>query len=371
MQNSQCSPEDLGPLYRLVPYPTVAADGQLRDGWLAVQPGLCRRCRTKTCAQLGAVPPQIGILYDTCPRGLSLFASRVDDGVLVVNGVLEPDRNKTSSSAARRYKDVRRLTTREYVAFHEGFAAARMEMRQVVSRAETRGVESLHGVKTATNVVMRNAERVLFAAGGNRPVEELIADAGPEVKSLYQSVLILSSQLQAVSIAHNPAAAAYGKPRSVRVHKLCFRYAKVYEPLAARRNIRVSVQGRSVHAPLLYESFGTLPLLLIDNAVKYSLNGKEVTVAVEDTGADGVRIEVASFGPGVPPAERPRIFEKGFRSSTATRYAGEGLGLGLYIAQIIARAHGAQLEYECLDQFGIATCRNIFRVKVASLPKRQ
>lgn len=53
----------------------------------------------------------------------------------------------------------------------------------------------------------------------------------------------------------------------------------------------------------------------------------------------GARLTVADNGPGVPPHVAPRLFEPFF----TTKPAGEGLGLGLAISQVIAREYGAQL----------------------------
>ena len=71
-------------------------------------------------------------------------------------------------------------------------------------------------------------------------------------------------------------------------------------------------------------------LNLIDNAVKYAAEGKELTVLVEDR-AKGPVIEVMDRGPGVPSGHRTRIFEKFHRvdDSLTTRQPGSGLGLSI------------------------------------------
>lgn len=72
---------------------------------------------------------------------------------------------------------------------------------------------------------------------------------------------------------------------------------------------------------------------LVDNAVKHTDPGTEIGVGSEVTGSE-VRFWVRDAGPGVPEADRERIFDR-FVSS-----GGEGAGLGLSIVAAIASGHG-------------------------------
>ena len=73
--------------------------------------------------------------------------------------------------------------------------------------------------------------------------------------------------------------------------------------------------------------------VLLDNACKYSRDGGAVSVSVTSEG-QRIRLTVDDSGPGIPEAERPRIFDRFHR---ATDSAG-GAGLGLAIADAIVRA---------------------------------
>lgn len=74
---------------------------------------------------------------------------------------------------------------------------------------------------------------------------------------------------------------------------------------------------------------------LLDNAVKYG-NGTAVDVTVE-TLADAIEIRVRDHGPGIADVDRKRVFERFYRSSTAGRTRGSGIGLSL--VKHIAEAH--------------------------------
>jgi two-component system sensor histidine kinase KdpD len=82
---------------------------------------------------------------------------------------------------------------------------------------------------------------------------------------------------------------------------------------------------------------------LVDNVLKYTPAESPVEVSAEDTGT-AVLVEVADRGPGLPPGEERRIFEKFHRADAGP--AVRGAGLGLAICHGIIRAHGGRIWAE-------------------------
>jgi len=82
---------------------------------------------------------------------------------------------------------------------------------------------------------------------------------------------------------------------------------------------------------------------LLDNALKYSIPGSPITIAVQRQG-NGWELTVASEGTGIAADEIERIFERYYRGRQAAKSgAGSGTGLGLHIARSIALRHGGDL----------------------------
>jgi len=91
---------------------------------------------------------------------------------------------------------------------------------------------------------------------------------------------------------------------------------------------------------------------LIENACRYSPGGSPITIrGRRDHGV--LRITVLDRGPGVPPAERERIFEPFYRPR-GTAADVRGTGLGLSIARGLAVAQGGAVEYSSRDGGGSA-----------------
>ncbi|MAT17652.1 MAG: two-component sensor histidine kinase [Leifsonia sp.] len=82
---------------------------------------------------------------------------------------------------------------------------------------------------------------------------------------------------------------------------------------------------------------------LVVNAIQYSSDGTRVGVGVSR--ADGVvEIAVTDQGPGIPDAERDRVFERFFRLDTARSRDTGGTGLGLSIVKHIVQNHGGDVR---------------------------
>ena len=82
--------------------------------------------------------------------------------------------------------------------------------------------------------------------------------------------------------------------------------------------------------------------MLLSNALKFTPEGGRTWVRVRPL-AHAVEIEVSDTGPGIPPTDHDRIFERFFRSEGVTDRAVPGTGIGLTIARGIVAAHGGRL----------------------------
>jgi two-component system OmpR family sensor kinase len=79
---------------------------------------------------------------------------------------------------------------------------------------------------------------------------------------------------------------------------------------------------------------------LVDNAIRYTPSGGTVDVVLRRAGGS-VAFDVRDTGPGIPPDELPRVFDRFYRGSGSKA---QGSGLGLAIAQHIAKRHQVVLS---------------------------
>ncbi len=88
---------------------------------------------------------------------------------------------------------------------------------------------------------------------------------------------------------------------------------------------------------------------LIDNAVKFTPSGGRVDVRVSRADS-AARLDVQDTGPGIPPQELPRIWDRLFRGDLSRTE--RGLGLGLSLVRAIVHAHGGDVSVESVPGQG-------------------
>lgn len=123
-------------------------------------------------------------------------------------------------------------------------------------------------------------------------------------------------------------------------------------PAAAAKGVGVRLDGApDIKIPADEDLLLQLWLNLLDNAVKYTAAGGEVTVRWDLDGQHAA-VRVSDTGIGIPPEHLPHIFDRFYRIDPARSRAEGGAGLGLSISRWIAEAHGGTIDAESSSTAG-------------------
>jgi two-component system OmpR family sensor kinase len=164
---------------------------------------------------------------------------------------------------------------------------------------------------------------------------------------------------QLLTLARNEPDVAGRPVTEVDLGELAAEVVAAHAPLAQSRGIDLGVARRDPGVVIRAERDALRTLLsnLIDNALRYTSAGGQVDVAASRIDGDPA-LEVTDDGPGIPPEDRERVFDRFYRRpGTET----PGSGLGLAIVKSIAERQGARVALDT-GPGGIGlTARVVFR----------
>jgi len=145
---------------------------------------------------------------------------------------------------------------------------------------------------------------------------------------------------QLLAMARQDPAAQSAEHKPVDLSGVVAEVVEAERPVAQQKGLNLALDSRPM-ADITGDRVALRAMVenLIDNAIRYTPSG---SVSVR-TYVDGKRavLEVEDTGPGIPPAERERVFDRFYRGADA---AAGGSGLGLSIVRRIAERHGGQVE---------------------------
>lgn len=117
------------------------------------------------------------------------------------------------------------------------------------------------------------------------------------------------------------------------------------QPVLQNRTVRTDLPEDLPPVQLDYLQIDQVLTNLIENAVRYTPSGSPIEMSVNVEGEQMV-MSVADRGPGIPPSDLERIFDKFYRVSGRTAEGTPGSGLGLAVCKGLVEAHGGQIWTE-------------------------
>jgi signal transduction histidine kinase len=205
----------------------------------------------------------------------------------------------------------------------------------------------VHGVRNVSNSIAHDLRTPLAELRARleelalvRPTtEETYAQIDAAVADVDRVIRIFDALLRLAEIDAGMRRSGFV---SLDVAEVAAAAAEFYAPAAELKNIELKFQSDGpARVPgdpvLLAQALGNL----IDNALKYAPEGGTIEVLVRRRGG-GAEIAVADNGPGIAQDEKAKVVERFYRGDSSRGTPGSGLGLSL--AQAVAKLHGSTLE---------------------------
>jgi two-component system, OmpR family, heavy metal sensor histidine kinase CusS len=237
---------------------------------------------------------------------------------------------------------------------------ARLET--AVKRLSQFAADASHELRTPLAVIRTTAELALRRSRTPESYRESLSEIADETERMTQLIEDL------LALARSGTEAVQMPRTSLDLRSLLREVCAELHSLAESRRIRIetqSIEAEQGQGPAIVSgnrpALRRLFVILLDNALKYSPAGAEVLLRLSQE--DGrVSVSIEDSGAGISAIDLPHIFERFYRAGEALNTESrEGHGLGLALADHIARMHGATIEVHSTEG-----ASSVFRVSFAA-----
>lgn len=208
--------------------------------------------------------------------------------------------------------------------------------------------EAAHELRTPITILRGYAQLFSRQLAGTAPpdstrnyrVARAIEDQADRLTALVQQ-LIDASQLESGLLEL--------QPEVVDLSRLILRQVEAARAMTARHEVTTHLES-DTFAPVDVVRFEQVVAHLLDNAIKFSVDGGPISVRLERSSDGSIRLIVTDYGIGVAPHHRDHIFTRFYLGHDRSDI--HGLGLGLFKSRQIMRQHGGDLRVEFSDDGG-------------------
>lgn len=323
----------------------VLANQSIEDGEFIQAPEFCKsECSKGACKKFyESIKESDFNRFIVCPHGMTVYM--YSHGEIFIPFVGMRCRGIYDKQKA---KDIRQnydsghydpiLDEKKFLTLIEHSVKEQISISKAVEKENTldsiaHEVKKLNAqIKDRTDVIIQSYD----TEDGSSLSEEDIKDIFGKIKTIYVCSSLINMRFSLLNYEKNPSVLSQGILNTCNVYKKFDKMRIVFSNYL-RKKVPIQIHGNSYYQIKAYPFFEMLPLLLIDNAVKYSCAGNSVDIYFDETSTE-LTVKIISFGPYCSPEEINTIFSKGFRGKHANDVA-EGSGIGLFFVKLLCDLH--------------------------------
>ncbi|MBR4903910.1 MAG: sensor histidine kinase [Selenomonadaceae bacterium] len=217
---------------------------------------------------------------------------------------------------------------------------ALIPLKEAYDKQKQFAADASHELRTPLAVLMSSAELLLADPSIKNPfLRQVLEDVKSEVKKMTNLV----SDLLMVARSDNNALKV--KIQRLDLAEILEQVVRTMKPLAEKKNIKLI--GENFSKTLINadeQKIKQLAIILVDNAIKYTLEGGSVLVEMENSNNNRAVFSVMDSGIGIAPEDLDKVFERFYRVDKARSREMGGNGLGLAIASEIVKIHEGKIS---------------------------
>ena len=197
--------------------------------------------------------------------------------------------------------------------------------------------DTLHEIRKLNSQLKETTRRLTSALSYIRNPTEQIESLNLDVYSITN---LMSIRLDAYDLQVNPELNLDSGKRPIAIYKKVEKVYKCLRSAAQKRNINIRLNGASHNQFNATNAIEIALFIIIDNAIKYSPNGKEISINFYESD-DTLTLNIKNLGICPADHEKATLFHRGVRSKYVESI--EGRGLGLYLLKQICETNDIKL----------------------------
>lgn len=323
--------------------PTIAIGiGEIKDGMFINAHSFCKNLngiKKEKCINYYRDICKAEGIY-TCPYGFNSYVFKKDDNIEVIftsikirdnfdKGKLKGKIKKEDINIILSLKDINKsICIYEYS----------MKIIENCNYSNNFVKDVMHEIRNFNAKIITKSESVITSLD-KKPKK--IKGKLKNEENLLDNIFALSSLVEARFMAFdctvNPSVLKLGEKTPLVCHKKFYKAKLCCQSDAKNKGLNIRICENTSRIPL-YNSFDLVPFLLLDNAIKYSLDNSQIEIKFKDS-KDELIITILSSGPYIDKDELNHVFEHGFRAKSVKNSKIGGSGIGLHLVKNIIDIH--------------------------------
>ena len=205
-----------------------------------------------------------------------------------------------------------------------------------------------HELRTPVSVIRANSETLIDSALEDKNQAKIFAKA--ILHNAERLTDMVSSLLDLSRIEYGELKLNF---EEIDLNKFYEKYIQSIMSLSKKKDIDIKYSPN--HKGTVNADFQAIERImnnLVDNAIKYSEKGSEITISTSNEGNDYIKVAVEDNGEGISPEDQEQIFSRFFRTASARATDSQGSGLGLAIVKHLVNNLNGEVGLESKEEKG-------------------
>lgn len=318
----------------------------IEDGAFIKALDFCKKnCNTGSCRRFyNNISSSDYNKFVICPYGMSVFV--FNDGDKTIPFVCLRCRNYYNKNKAKQIKNPENviaynplLDANNLLELINYSVQSQYESNQFYEKRTS--LESISHEAKKLNAQVKDRSDTILQSCNIENIDSVapqdVRDIIEKVKTIYVCSSMINMRFSLLNYEKNPGVLQEGAIYCCNIYRKFDKIRIIFSNYLGRR-VPIQIHGNSYKCIDAYPFFEMVPLLLVDNAVKYSYEKNPVSINFLERN-DSLFVEIMSYGPFCSSEDIQNIFMKGYRGEHAKSIS-DGSGIGLFFVKLLCDLHG-------------------------------